>query len=70
MTETQNASNEKKESHKHKPLPLCGDFQKMAEMMTSCCPTEDGALDCWSFASRMMGHAKKAQETEEKTQKA
>ncbi len=68
MTEAQKASNEKKESQK--PLPPCGDFQKVAEMMKSCCPTEDGTLDCCSFASRIMGHGKKAEETEEKTQKA
>jgi hypothetical protein len=67
MTKNEKASNE---ARKANPLPPCGDFQKMAEMIKSCCPTEDGILDCCSFASRMMGHAKKAQETEEKTQKA
>ncbi len=69
MTETQKAGNEKKESQKGNALPPCGDFQKMAEMMKSCCPTEGGTLDCCSLASRMMGHGKKPEETKEKAQK-
>ncbi len=64
---TKKTSNEKKEFEKANPFSHCGDFQKMAEMMKNCCPNEDGALDCCSFASRMMGQGKKAQETKEKT---
>lgn len=70
MRETQGTSNEEKKSQKAGPLSPCGGFQKMAEMMKSCCPTEDGILDCCSLASRMMGHAKEPQETKEKTEKA
>ncbi len=65
MTETQKASNEEKESQKTTPFPDCSQFQKMAEMMKRFCPTEDGDLDCCSFARRMMENGKK-----EKTQKA
>lgn len=68
MMETQNANNEEKKSEKANPFPRCCDFQKLAEMMKNCCPTEDGTIDCCSMASRMMGHFKEAeaQETKEK----
>ena len=65
MRETQETSKEEKKSQEAGPLSPCGGFQKMAEMMKSCCPTEDGILDCCSLASRMMGHSKEAQETRE-----
>ncbi len=70
MKETQETSNEEKKSQKEGPLSSCGGFQKMAEMMKSCCPTEDGILDCCSLAARMMRHGKQAHETKEKTEKA
>ncbi len=69
MTETQEASNEEKESQKTNPFPDCSQFQKMAEMMKSFCPTKDGVPDCCSF-ERMMGNSKRAQEVKEKTQQA
>ncbi len=69
MRQTQKASDEEKESQKTNPFPDCSQFQKMAEMMKSFCPTKDGGPDCCSF-ERMTGNRKKAQETKEKTQKA
>ncbi len=66
---TQKANNEKK-SQKANPFPHCGDFQKMAEMMKNCCPSEGGAIDCF-FMRRMMGQAGEAEGKETKeTQKA
>jgi hypothetical protein len=63
-------ANNKKNSQKSNPLPHCGDFQKMAEMMKSCCPSEDGAISCWSVMKRMMGQGKGAEAKETKeTQK-
>jgi hypothetical protein len=29
-------------------------FEKMAEMMKSCCPGEDGMADCCSMVKKMM----------------
>ncbi len=31
-----------------------GDFGKMAEMMNSCCGSEDGATDCSAMGKKMM----------------
>ncbi len=67
---TQKANNKRK-SQTTDPFPHCGDFQKMAEMMKSCCPSEGEATDCCSMMMRMMGHGKgvEAKKTKE-TQKA
>ncbi len=48
----------------------CGDFQKMAEMIKSCCPGEGDIMDCCSMMRRMMAQSKgaEAEETNE-TQK-
>ncbi len=48
----------------------CGDFQKMAEMMRSCCPSEGDIMDCCSMMTRMTGQ-RKGEESKEtkKTQK-
>ncbi len=48
----------------------CGDFQKMAEMMKSCCPGEGDLMDCCSMMRKMMAQSKgaEAEETNE-TQK-
>jgi len=32
-----------------------GKFEKMAEMMRSCCPREGGMADCCSMMRKMMG---------------
>ncbi len=67
---TKKANNKKKKSQEASPLPHCGDFQKMAEMMKTRCPGEGGAIDCCSIMRRMMGQGKgaEAKETQE-TQK-
>ncbi len=68
---TQKADSEKKKSQKANPLPHCGDFQKMAEMLKSCCPSESNAIDCCSIMRRMMDQGKGAEARETKeTQKA
>ncbi len=60
----------KKKSRKGNPLPHCGGFQKMADMMKTCCQDEGGAIDCRSMMLRMMGHGKGAEAKETKeTQK-
>ncbi len=66
---TQKANNKKK-SQKTNPLPHCGDFQKMAEMMKNCCPSEGDAIDCCSIMRKMtcQGKGEEAKETKE-TQK-
>ncbi len=66
----QKANNEKK-SQKANPFPHCEHFQKMAEMMKNCCPSEGGVIDCCSVRRRMMGQGEEgeAKETKE-TQKA
>jgi hypothetical protein len=66
---TKKTNNEKK-SQKANPLPHCGDFQKMAEMMKTCCPGEGDVIHCCSIMKTMMGHGKgaAAKETKE-TQK-
>ena len=67
---TQKANNQKKKSQKANPFPYCGDFQKMAEMMKSCCPGEGDISDCCSMMRRMTAQGKgtEAKETNE-TQK-
>ncbi len=65
---TKKTNNEKKKSQKANPLPHCGDFQKMAEMMKTCCPGEGGAIDCFSMMRRMKDHGKGAEA--KKTQEA
>jgi hypothetical protein len=68
---TQEANNEKKKSQKANSLPHCGDFQKMAEMMKTCCPSEGSAIGCWSMMRRMTGQGKGAEAKETKeTRKA
>ncbi len=66
---TQKVNNEKK-SEKANPFRHCGDFQKMAEMMKTFCPSEGDAIDCCSIMRRMMGQRKgeEVKETKE-TQK-
>ena len=59
-------TNNKKKSQKTAPFPHCGDFQKMAEMMKSCCPSEGNAIDCCSMMMRMMGCGKGVEATETK----
>ncbi len=54
---TQKANNKKK-SQKANPFPICGDFQKMADMMRACCPSQGDGFDCCSFMRRMMGRGK------------
>ncbi len=53
-----------KKSQKINPFPHCGDFQKMAEMMKSCCPSEGNTIDCCSIMMRMMGQVKGAESKE------
>ena len=63
-------TNNEKKPHAAKFSFSCGDFQKMAEMMKSCCPGESGIVDCCSMIRKMMGRGKgvKAKDTK-KTQK-
>ncbi len=63
-------TNNEKKSQNTNPFPHCGDFQKMAEMMKSCCPGEGDIIDCCSMMRRMTGQGKavEAEETNE-TQK-
>ncbi len=62
--------NEKKTSPKGNSFPLCGDFQKMAEMMKTRCPSEGNVVDCCSMMKRMMLPGKEAETKETKgTQK-
>lgn len=65
---TKKANNEKKKSQKANPIPDCKDFQKMAEMMKTFCPSEGDAIDCCSIMKRMMSQGKGAEgeETREK----
>ena len=63
-------TNKEKKPHAAKfPFP-CGDFQKMAEMMKSCCPGEGDIMGCCSMMRRMTAQGKgtEAKETNE-TQK-
>ncbi len=57
--------NEKK-PHAAKFSFPCGDFQKMAEMMKSCCPGEGDIVDCCSMMRRMMGEVKEPEAKETK----
>ncbi len=47
-------------------IPFCGDFRKMAEMMKTCCPGNDGAIDCCSMMRKMMGKGKDSKTEETK----
>jgi hypothetical protein len=59
-------TNTEKKPHPAKfPFP-CGDFQKMAEMMKSCCPGEGDIMDCCSMMRRMTGQGKEAEAKETK----
>ena len=58
--------NKEKKSREANPLPHCGDFQKMAEMMKNCCPGEGDAIDCCSIMRRMMGQGKESEPKETK----
>ncbi len=51
-------ANDGKQSQKGDPIPHCGDFQKMAEMMKTFCSGEGDAVDRCSFMMRMMGRDK------------
>ena len=63
-------TNKGKKPHAAKFSFSCGDFQKMAEMMRSCCPGEGYTIDCCSMMKRMMGQGKGAEAKETKeTQK-
>jgi hypothetical protein len=66
---TKKPNNEKKSQAAKISFP-CGDFQKMAEMMKSCCPGEGDIMDCCSLMKRMMSQRKEARAKETKeTQK-
>jgi hypothetical protein len=56
-------ANNKKKSQSQ-PLPHCGDFQKMTEMMKTCCPGEGEVIACCSMMRRMMGHGEGAEAKE------
>ena len=63
-------TNNEKKRHAAKFSFPCGDFQKMAEMMKSCCPGEGDIMDCCSMMRRMTGQGKGAEANEtKKTQK-
>jgi hypothetical protein len=63
-------TNKGKKAHAAKFSSSCGDFQKMAEMMRSCCPGEGDIMDCCSMMRRMTGQGKGAEAKEtKKTQK-
>ncbi len=63
-------TNTEKKAHEAKFSFQCGDFQKMAEMMKSCCPGEGDIMDCCSMLRRMMAQSKGAEAKEtNKTQK-
>ncbi len=63
-------TNKGKKPHAAKFSFSCGDFQKMAEMMRSCCPGEGDIMDCCSMMRRMTGQGKGAEAKEtKKTQK-
>lgn len=51
-------ANNKKNSQKSNPLPHCGDFQKVAEMMKTFCLGEGDGIDCCSIMRKMMGQGK------------
>jgi hypothetical protein len=63
-------TNKGKKPHAAKFSFSCGDFQKMAEMMRSCCPGGGDIMDCCSMMRRMRGQGKGAEAKEtKKTQK-
>ena len=59
-------TNKEKKPHAANFSFQCGDFQKMAEMMKSCCPGEGDVMDCCSMMRRMMGQSKEAEAKETK----
>ncbi len=63
---TKQVNNEKKEPQKMNPIPCCGDFQKMAEMMHAFCLDEDSGIDCCSMMRRMTGQNKNVETGENK----
>jgi hypothetical protein len=68
---TQKANNKKKKFQETNSLPHCEDFQKMAEMMKTFCPSQGDAIDCCSIMKRMMRQGKGAEgEETRKKQKA
>ncbi len=65
---TQRRSKDKEQSQETNSL--CGNFQKMAEMMKICCPSRGTVVDCCSRMKRIMGQGKEAETKETKeTQK-
>ncbi len=60
--EAREAKDKKKRSQEH-PLPHCGDFKKMAEMMKTCCASEDGPIDCSTMMRTMMSKRRKPEKT-------
>ncbi len=63
-------TNRGKRPHGAKFSFSCRDFQKMAEMMRSCCPGEGDIIDCCSMMRRMMAQCNGAEAKEtNKTQK-
>ncbi len=62
---TKKTNNEKK-PHEPKFLFPCGHFQKMAEMMKTCCADERGDIDCCSLMKKMMDPVKEAEAKETK----
>ena len=59
-------TNKGKKPHAAKFSFSCGDFQKMAEMMRSCCPGEGDIMDCCSMMRRMTGQGEGAEAKETK----
>ncbi len=66
---TKKTNNEKKKSQKANPSSHCGDLQKMAEMMKTCCSGEGGAIDCCSMMRRMTERDKEGEPEKTETQK-
>ncbi len=59
-------TNKEKKPHSTQFAFPCGDFQKMAEMMKSCCPGESDIMDCCSMMKTMMDRGKGAEAKEAK----
>ncbi len=62
-------TNKEKKPHSTQFHFPCGDFQKMAEMMKSCCPGEGDIMDCCSTMRTTMGRGKGAEAREAKKTK-
>jgi hypothetical protein len=65
-------TNNQKKTQEANFLFSCGNFEKMAEMMKTCCLGEGGAIDCCSMMRKMMergkgGEPKKTRETQKPT---